>query len=165
MMFEFGLWFSLAVLVLGMIFLLQGPPFVPSDDESVQQILELANDLKPARILDMGSGDGRIVIALAKEGFRVDGVELNLFLVWYSRWKVRQAGVSEKVTVKWGSFWNYDTSNYSLVVLYAVQHIMLPLEKKLRNELRPGTPIISNYFDFPGLRIKKSKSRVQMYRI
>lgn len=157
----------LACLVLAwlMIFLAQGPPFVASDDDSARQILRLVAGLKPKYILDMGSGDGKLVILLASHGYKVDGIELNPLLVLRSRRAIRRAGLTRLASVKWGNFWRHDVAGYDLVVLYAVKHIMPKLEQKLSTELPPGARIVSNYFEFPHLKPVKSLSRARLYKV
>ena len=153
------------ILLLGILFLFQGPPYVPSDDDSVEQMIDVIETYKPKRILDMGSGDGKLVIALAKKRYRVDGVELNPLLVYRSRKAVKEATLQNKVIIKWGNFWKYDTSEYDLIVLYVIKHIMPKLEKKLQKELKPGTIVVSNFFIFPNLQPIKTTDRVRVYKI
>jgi protein-L-isoaspartate O-methyltransferase len=152
-------------LVVALSFLVQGPPYVPSDDESAGQMVKLVKAYKPKRVLDMGSGDGKLMILLAQQGYRVDGVELNPSLVWRSRRAIKKAGLSDKATVRWGNFWRYDVSDYDLVALYVIKHIMPRLEKKLGAELAPGAVVVSNYFVFPNLKPVKQTGRARAYQI
>ena len=153
------------LLVLAMVFLIQGPPFVASNDESAEQMLALIKRRRPRRILDMGSGDGKLVILLAQQGYQVEGIELNPLLVWRSRRAIKRAGLNDKAAVKWGNFWTCDVSGHDTVTLYAVRHVMPRLEKKLRAELRPGASIVSNYFVFPNLKPAASRGRARLYTI
>jgi ribosomal protein L11 methylase PrmA len=156
---------GLVVLLIGLAYLIQGPPYVPSDDESARQMLKMVKKYKPKRVLDMGSGDGKLVIMLAQAGFAADGVELNPWLVLRSRRAIKKAGVADKATIYWGSFWNYDVSSYDGIVIYIIKHAMPRLEKKLQAELRPGTHIVSNYFVFPTLKPIRQLSRARLYRM
>ncbi len=144
---------------------LQGAPYVASDGKSTDQMLKLIKSYSPERILDMGSGDGRLVISLAQQGCQVDGIELNPWLVVRSRRAIKRAGLQGKARVLWGSFWGYDVSGYNVITLYAVTHIMPRLERKLSAELPPGAHIISNYFVFPNLRPIKQLGQVRVYKV
>jgi ribosomal protein L11 methylase PrmA len=146
-------------------FAIQGAPYVPSDDKSATQMLRLIKEIKPKYILDMGSGDGKMVILLAKAGYRIDGVELNPWLVYKSRRAIEQAGLSNMAFIKWGNLWKFNTANYDTVLLYAISHIMPKLEKKLTAELSPGSYIVSNYFVFPNLKPFKQIGRARVYKI
>lgn len=161
----FAVVFVVMFFIVYLSFAIQGAPYIPSDDASAKQMLKLIKSIKPKQILDMGSGDGKMVIMLAKAGYRVDGVELNPWLVYKSRQAVKAAGLSNKATIKWGNLWRFDVSGYDLVALYAISHIMPKLEKKLTAELAPGSYIVSNYFKFPNLKPLKQTKRAKLYRV
>lgn len=152
-------------LVISLGFMIQGPPYTASDDNSIAQMLAAIEPYKPKRILDMGSGTGKLMIRLAEAGYIVDGVELNPLLVLWSRFAIKRRGLQDKARVAWASFWRYDVSRYDMVVVYAIQHVMPRLEAKLRVELRPGTIVVSNYFTFPNLKPVKQTKRVKLYRM
>jgi ribosomal protein L11 methylase PrmA len=153
------------VFVVGMAYLIQGPPYVPSNDENARKIVAMVKGCKPRRVLDMGSGDGKLVIMLAKQGYTVDGVELNPYLVWRSQRAIKKAGLADTASVKWGNFWKFDVSGYDVIALYAIKHIMPRLEKKLMTELRSGSHIVSNSFVFPNLKPSKRAGPVRSYKI
>src|SRR5438105_1621491 len=98
------LFIILAAIIVGVVAMLsfgmQGPPYVPSDDTSAAQMLKLIKSYRPKRILDMGSGDGKLVILLARQGYQVDGVELNPLLVWRSRRAIKKADLQDVASVK-----------------------------------------------------------------
>jgi SAM-dependent methyltransferase len=152
------------LLIAQVIFLLQGPPFVPCDDQSVQDMVALAKKYKPKRILDMGSGDGKLLIALGQAGFHVDGVEINPFLVRRAKAAVKKAKL-RNITIVRANFWNFDVSEYDMIVLYVVKLIMPRLQRKLQQELPEKAIIISNYAEFPGLRPVERKNLLNVYQI
>lgn len=126
-------------------------------------MIKLARLKKGSKIADLGSGNGKILIAFAKKGFYADGYELNPFLVWYSRWKVKSLGLKEKVRIYWQNIWKADFSQYDAVTVYGIPQIMERLEKQLQKQLKPQTKIISNGFKFPTMKIKKSLNGVYLY--
>ncbi|MBV95575.1 hypothetical protein ESR_17993, partial [Eschrichtius robustus] len=71
-------------------------------------------------LVDIGSGDGRIVIAAAKEGFTAVGYELNPWLVWYSRYCARREGVQASAKFYISDLWKVTFSQYSNVVIFGV---------------------------------------------
>jgi cyclopropane fatty-acyl-phospholipid synthase-like methyltransferase len=156
---------GLIVLAICLIFLYQGPPFVPSSDAKLQLMIRAVSQNKTTKVLDMGCGNGKLVIALTQLGYTVDGVELNPWLVLRARRNIKKLRLSNQAHIYWGSFWSFDVSSYDTVVLYVIAHIMPRLESKLTKELRPGARIISNYFTFPGLKPINSSGSVHTYEI
>ncbi|HSW48224.1 MAG TPA: methyltransferase domain-containing protein [Candidatus Saccharimonadales bacterium] len=157
--------FSFCIFIVSVLFLIQGPPFVPSNDESTEQIMKMVEMYKPKRILDMGSGNGKLVILLAQKRYKVDGIELNPRLVLKSRRAIKKANLTKNAKIYLGNFWTKDVSDYDMIILYAIKHIMPRLEKKLISELKPKSIIVSNYFKFPNLLPKKKMSIVASYEI
>lgn len=78
------------------------------------------------RLLDIGSGDGRIVIAAAKNGLKSDGVELNTWLVQFSRISAIKNGVFNKTTFFQKDLWKFNTSVYDYVVIFGVEQMVCP---------------------------------------
>jgi cyclopropane fatty-acyl-phospholipid synthase-like methyltransferase len=159
-----GIIFLALIPVLMVWFLAQGPPFVHTSDKRTKIIIRTTKQLKPKRIVDLGCGDGRLVFSLALEGFDVDGIEIQPWLVWRARRNVKKLGLGEKVNIHWGSFWKFDVSKYDMVVLFGAKHIMARLERKLKKELPPKSNVISNSFIFPNLKPVKEEAMIRIYR-
>jgi len=164
-MFALVIIIGLIVLVAGLAFGMQGPPFVATDDNSAMQILKTVEEHSAKRIVDLGSGNGKLVIFLATQGYKVDGIELNPLLVLRSRHAIKKAGLQNRASIKWGSFWSHNVSGYDTVVLYAIKHIMPKMEKKLTTELSSGSLIISNFFTFPNLQPDETFGRIRIYKL
>lgn len=123
-------------------------PFVPTDEKVVQAMLELggvsANDL----LYDLGSGDGRIVVAAAKErGARAIGIDMDPLRVAEAREYAGWTGVEDLVEFIEDDLFCADFSAASVVTLYLLQTVNLELRPRLLKELRPGTRIVSHDFD------------------
>lgn len=143
----------------------QGPPYVPSKDASIDEMVALAA-LKPGeRVAELGSGDGRVAIALAQAGNHVDGFEINPLLVLLARQNVRRAGLSKTVTISRRNFWRTDLSGYQAVTIFGIPHRMALLGKKLERELAPGSRVISNAFVIPGWQPNKRTDKALRYVI
>jgi ribosomal protein L11 methylase PrmA len=145
--------------------ILFGAIYFPTTTYNIAVIKKFA-DIHPAdKIADLGSGDGRIVIAFAEAGVETHGYEINPFLVIYSRRAIRKAGLNGNAVVHWQSFWKANLSPYNTVIVYGFPHIMKPLGEKLLKELAPGTKVISNVYQFPNLTEIKSENKVRLYMI
>ena len=127
----------------------RGAPFAPTDRKTMNRMLELAQVKPGERACDIGSGDGRIVIALAKAGAYADGFEINPLLVWWSKLRIKSLGLSDKAHIYRKSLWKTDFSPYDVVTLFGIPYIMKPLGEKLYPELKPGARVASNNFKFP----------------
>ncbi len=98
-------------------------------------------------VYDLGSGDGRLVIAAARDfGARGVGVEIDAPLVQESREAAARAGVSERATFLWQDLFTTDISAATVVTLYLRDDVNLRLRPKLLRELRPGTRVVSHDF-------------------
>jgi cyclopropane fatty-acyl-phospholipid synthase-like methyltransferase len=145
-----------------------GAPFAVSSRFKIKKIMPLLAEAVSGRqglaAADLGSGDGRIVIALAKNGFVATGLEINPFLAWYSSWKIKMAGLAKSARIRRVNYWHEDFSQYDVVVLFGVFYIMERLEKKLLAELKPGSLVICNHFFFPAWQPFKQEGDIYIYR-
>ena len=117
--------------------------WVPTPDEVVEKMLDMAQVKAGERVVDLGSGDGKITIAAARRGARARGIEYNADMVALSRRNAQQAGV--KVDFQQGDIFKSDFRNADVVTLY-----LLPsLNEKLRPillDMAPGTRVTSHQF-------------------
>uniref|UniRef100_A0A8C5J906 ATP synthase subunit C lysine N-methyltransferase n=1 Tax=Junco hyemalis TaxID=40217 RepID=A0A8C5J906_JUNHY len=123
-------------------------PFVPATAEQIQNVLKMLEN-RSGSLVDIGSGDGRIVIAAAKKGFQAVGYELNPWLVWYSRYRAWRDGVHQNTKFYISDLWKVSFSHYRNVVVFGVPQMMPQLEKKLEEELECNARIIACRFPFP----------------
>jgi precorrin-6B methylase 2 len=123
--------------------------WVPTPPELVDKMLEMAAVKPGDLVMDLGSGDGRNIIAAAKRGARAIGVEFNADMVALSRRLAKEAGVSDKATFVEGDMYAADISNASVMALF-----LLPVNlEKLRDKflaLKPGSRIVVNTFGIDG---------------
>ena len=143
---------------------LSGAPYIPTKAAGVERIIACC-ELKPGlKAADLGSGDGWLVIALARAGAEAHGFEINPLLVWWSRRKVRQAGLEELAFIHWQNLWRADLSSFDYVTLFGATHIMRRLENKLRRELKPGSRVISLGFQFPTWPLQEQRGAIYIYQ-
>lgn len=130
----------------------KGAPFVPTKKTKVIDIIEAAK-LKPGdKLVDLGSGDGRILIAAATHGIESHGYEINPLLILWSKYQIKKAGLSHMAFVHWKNFWFEDLSPYNVVTVFGITKIMERLGRKLKTELKPGSRIVSYVFPIPNLK-------------
>ncbi|MBS3072421.1 methyltransferase domain-containing protein [Candidatus Pacearchaeota archaeon] len=144
--------------------LIIGAPFEPSKDDKIKTILKLASPQKKDKIVDLGSGDGRIVIAFAEKGYEAHGYEINPWLVLYSIIIARVKG-AKNAHFHLGNFWNKNLSKFNIVTLFQIGYIMPKLEKKIEKECKSRTKIVSNKWTFPNINPKKIENNVKLYII
>ena len=122
--------------------------WVPSDMQVVMTMLALA-DVRPGDVVyDLGSGDGRIVIAAAQRfGARSVGVDLDPTMIRQARANAVRAGVADRVRFLEQDLFTTDVAEATVVTLYLLQEINLRLKPKLLTELRPGARIVSHEYD------------------
>lgn len=142
----------------------KGAVYVPSKPEAIQAMVKLTKVKKGLRVADLGSGDGRLVIALAKTGAQVDGYEVNPLLIWRARRNIAKAKLQQRATIIGQSYWNVDLSIYDVITVYGITYIMKDLSQKLRAELSPGSVVTSNYFKLPNWKPVTTLNGVHLYR-
>jgi hypothetical protein len=143
----------------------RGAIYDPSSKAETEIMAGLADVHEGTRAADLGSGDGRVVMALARLGAEAHGYEINPILVAVSRRNIRREGLQGRAFIHWGNFWRTSLSRYDLVTVFQVGFVMARLEAKLRRELSAGAAIISHYWRFPGLRPERTQGNIYRYRI
>jgi len=122
--------------------------YEPTPMPVVRTMLELAAVGPQDVVYDLGSGDGRIPIAAAKEfGARGVGIEIDPALVTRAQAKAREAGVEDKVEFRLGDMYAADVRAATVVTLFLHPEPNLKLREKLRSELQPGSRIVSYVWD------------------
>lgn len=121
-------------------------PYVNTTREDVELMLEMADVGSSDYVIDLGSGDGRIVINAALRGAMGHGIELDRELVTLARERARAAEVSDRVAFHEGDIFEADIGAATVVTLYLMPEVNLRLRPKLLAELRPGTRVLSNSF-------------------
>lgn len=143
----------------------KGAPFVPSRKDRLITISRFTQVVSGDRAADLGSGDGRIVIELARRGAEAHGYEINPFLVWWSRFKIKRAGLESNAFIHWQSFWNENFSNFNIITVFGITYIMKELEEKLKKELPLNARIVSNGFAFPSWKYSRMEDNVYLYEL
>ena len=122
--------------------------WVPTSEALVEKMLDMAKVTADDVVMDLGSGDGRMVIAAAKRGARAIGVEFNPEMVKLSRQRAIEAGVADRATFVEGDMFAADISKATVLALFLLPENLERLEPKFR-VLQPGTRIVVNTFGVP----------------
>jgi SAM-dependent methyltransferase len=119
--------------------------WVPMPDDQLEKLLDMAKVTPADFVMDLGSGDGRTVIAAAKRGARAMGVEFNPDLVALSEREAKKAGVAGRTAFVQGDLFETDLSRATVITLFLLDEINMKLRPTLLS-LKPGTRVLSNTF-------------------
>jgi precorrin-6B methylase 2 len=120
--------------------------WVPTPQELVEKMLDMAKVTPNDYVIDLGSGDGRTVITAAKRGARAHGIEYNPDMVELSKRNAAKEGISDKATFAKADLFESDFSQATVITMFLLPSINLKLRPKIL-DLKPGTRIVSNSFD------------------
>lgn len=150
------------ILILALAFggvLLRGAPYVPTLNAQAKAALELL-DLKAGQtLLELGSGDGKVLLLAAQAGLNVVGIELNPFLVIISR--IRTRHYRRQVKVVWGDFWRTEWPECDGVFVFLLDRFMPRLDNRMRHL---GKPLASFAFKIPDRRPDAEADGVFLYK-
>jgi SAM-dependent methyltransferase len=121
-------------------------PYVPTPEAVVEKMLDMAKVGPKDVVYDLGSGDGRIVIAAARRGARGVGVEIDPERIREANANAKAAGVTGQVKFIEGDLFDADIGDATVVTMYLLPEVNLKLRPKLMAELKPGTRIVSQSF-------------------
>lgn len=123
-------------------------PYVPTAQTTVDEMLKIANVSGSDYLIDLGSGDGRIVITAAKTyGTRGMGVDLNPQRIKESNENAKAAGVTDKVKFFQQNLFDTKLSDATVLTMYLLPSVNLQLRPRILSELKPGTRVVSHDFD------------------
>lgn len=124
-------------------------PYVPTSHARVAAMITLAEVRPGMRVVDLGSGDGRLVAAAARAGAYAEGWEANILLVWWSRWLLWRQGLSARARIRYGRYHGRDFRDQDVLFLYILAKEMARLEQWLPAAIGKQTRIIVHAFPFP----------------
>jgi SAM-dependent methyltransferase len=142
----------------------RGAAPIPTRKGNVKRILALSKVQPGELVLDLGSGDGRILRAAAARGAQCVGFEINPFLCWYSRllaWPNR----SGTIVVERKDFWSTDLSKADVVTVYLVPKFMERLKNKVLSEMRIGARVVVAIYPFSDWIPDESDGKIYLYVI
>jgi len=145
-------------------------PYEPSPQNVVALMLKLANVHKGDVVYDLGCGDGRIVITAIKQfGATGVGIDINPIRIAESLWNARKAGVIDRAIFRNEDLFEADIQEATVVTLFLWRSVNLKLRPKLLRELKPGTRVVSYYWDMddwePDKRIELDGNPIYLWTI
>lgn len=145
--------------------LLSDAPFIPSGRKKRARMFEYARILPGEEVIDLGSGDGTILIEAAKRGAYAIGAESNPLLRRYSLLRARWNKLDARVVVAHTDLFSLPLSQADVIFLYLFPNAIERLKEKFENESKDGARIISNTFPIPGWTPEKNQDGVFLYRV
>jgi SAM-dependent methyltransferase len=122
-------------------------PYVPTSENVVEKMLDMAEVGPGDYVIDLGSGDGRIVIAAAKRGAFGHGVDLDPRRIKEARENARKADVDDRVVFVEGNIFDAEFTRGSVITMYLLNSVNIQLRPQLLERLKPGTRVVSHDFD------------------
>ena len=119
--------------------------WVPTPNELIERMLNMAKVTKDDHVIDLGSGDGRIAIAAGKRGATAQGIEYNPDMVALSNKNAQEAGVGDRVKFVKADIFESDFSKATVITMYLLPHLNLQLRPKIL-DMKPGTRVTSHAF-------------------
>ena len=158
------IWWSLVLLVVLAFGLgaLLGAPFVPLLRRDVETALDLGNVKAGSRVLDLGSGDGRLLLAVAKRGGMATGYEINPVL-WLWSW-LRLWPYRHRVKVHLGNYWRASWPEVDVIIIFGLRRLMPRLAQELRRRSTSGQ-LVSYVFQLPGQQPVRQTANTYVYRL
>lgn len=157
------LWLAVLLFVVSFGFvLLAGAPYLPTLRPQIKTALDLAGLQQGQTLLELGSGDGRVLFAAAEQGISAIGYELNPLLVGYS--KIRARKYKGLVEVHWGNFWQRKWPEADAIFVFLLDKYMNKLDKKIIQEYPNGEiKLISFAFAIKGKTPSKQQDGLLLY--
>lgn len=169
-LFQIFLLLALGFLFSLLVYAIRTVPWVPTRRKMARRMFALA-ELKPGqRVLDLGSGDGSLLIAAAKEfGASGIGYEIHPGLRLIARLRARLAGVSDKLEFRGGNFFHATLPDTDLIATYLFREVQEKLEPILKKRYPAGTRVVSRTFVYPNLTLVKSdtfeEEHIYLYKL
>jgi SAM-dependent methyltransferase len=143
-----------------------GGPWVPSSVQIVNRMMEMAKVGPEDVVYDLGCGDGRMLIAAAmRYHARAVGIEIDPLRYIWCQFLITILGQRKRIRIIFGNFFKKDLSEADVVLCYLMPDVLTKLEKKFKQELRPGTRVVSNRFTFPTLDMVKEDGNASLYLV
>jgi tRNA G37 N-methylase Trm5 len=123
-------------------------PYVPTPQDVVDRMLELAGVKKGDVVYDLGSGDGRIVITAAKKyGVKAIGFEIDPERIKESHENIRKAGVGHLVEIRQQDILTVDLSGATVLTMYLLPDVNLKVRPAIQSQMKAGSRVVSHDFD------------------
>ena len=151
---------AVAVVLFGFVVLF-GAPYLPSLKSQIDVALDLVNLSEGQHLLELGCGDGKVIIAAAEKGLYVTGYELNPILACIAWLRTRK--YQGRVKIVWGNFWRYTLPPADGIFVFLLPKYMNKLNKKIIQETSRPVKLVSFAFRIPDRVVTAQKEGVFLY--
>lgn len=148
--------------VWNVIAVISGAPYVPSSDVRIQSMIKLAAFSKHEVLLDVGSGNGKVLRQASKYVKIARGVEINPILVLWTLFR-NWLGRYKNIIITKENFWDTNFGDIDVLFIYCINSKMKKLEQKIKKEMTQGSRVLSNGFILPTMHPKEEKNGVNLY--
>jgi cyclopropane fatty-acyl-phospholipid synthase-like methyltransferase len=156
------LFFLLCIVIISVFI---GVPYLPTHKKQAKTMMDLAGIKEGTKVVDLGSGAGRLLFLAARRGAYATGYELNPFLALWTKVAARVFGLHKKVTVRTRDLYGAKLAEFDVVFTFLMNRPMKKLENKLFSELKPGALIVSYTFPIPNKEPIVRKDAIFVYRV
>jgi 16S rRNA A1518/A1519 N6-dimethyltransferase RsmA/KsgA/DIM1 with predicted DNA glycosylase/AP lyase activity len=152
----------IAIFMLFAVVVLFGAPYLPTLSNTKKTAIDLLA-MKPGQtMLELGSGDGRVMVEAAKRGINVVGYELNPLLVLISLYTTRK--YRKQIKVKWGNFFTAKWPKHDAIFVFLTDKFMPRLDSKIKADSKKPLLVASNSFKIPNKKPIKESYGVYLYK-
>lgn len=138
-----------------------GAPWVPAFRRDFDELFQLTKVGAGTEFVDLGCGDGKVLLAAARAGANVTGYEINP-LLWAIAW-LRLLPFGHRAHVRLGSYWGRELNRYDVIWLYLIDHHMPRMARTLAQKARSDAMVISYMFAFPRIKPSDKTYNSQIY--
>lgn len=139
-------------------------PYVPTKMDQIRDILKLAGVKMGKKFYELGSGDGRVVLEAAKLGADSFGIEQSLLRVLYSKYQAKKHKLLHVHFIH-GDIFSHNFSSANLIYIYLLSKGVSKLERKLRQELKPGARVITQTYHFKNWKPYRKIGNFWLYKV
>ncbi|MDX1765877.1 MAG: hypothetical protein R3313_02900 [Candidatus Saccharimonadales bacterium] len=155
---------GLVMVLLLAVSVIRGAPYVPTHQKQIEIALDLL-DLKPGEhLVDVGAGDGKVLLAGARRGLKVTGYEINP-LLWMISW-IRLGRYRSSSQIIWGDIWRKKLpSDCRAIFVFTMARYLPKLEEKILADGLGGVRLASHGFELPDRKPIETKQAIHLYKI
>lgn len=139
------------------------PSYRKKNNLNFDSVFDLLKKENVRKFIDLGSGDGRVVIDFAKAGFESYGVEINPILVWWSKLNIKKSGY-KNAQITLGNLWKVSLKDFDAVFIFHFKTANKRLAQKFRKELKKDAIVISTGFSLEGFELIKKEPPFLIYK-
>src|SRR3989338_862908 len=140
-------------------------PYVATKRHKIETIIKLAQIKKGETVVDLGSGDGRLLFAAAEKGAQARGYELNPFLIGLTLIHTKLKGLGNQIEIEKKNMWKADLKIADVIFVYSLKKSIKKFEDFVYKNATPGTRIVVNLHSFPDKKPIKVKDGIYLYKV